>query len=152
MKKYNKVEDFKIKKFVPFLWDKSIYLNLGCGATALSLLTNRNPITIRMENKNKEHFSDRFILKYLKKYNFKILKLNKKKLLDGKDEFLPFEEILSNNVVLLCCQQLTKNNATWIVYNDNYMYHNLEIMKQKNFDLFQFPVLSSYLVTHNRYE
>ncbi len=142
---------YTVNKFVPHLYDRLSYESIsGCGACALATLTGDNPLNIKKKNKNKDHFSDRFIKNYLEKNGFKVIRIKKKDIIN-RPITNSFKEQIHDNHVLLTSQQLTKKNASWMIYWNNLVIHNFSIIKQRPFDAINFPILSSYLLYHPKY-
>jgi len=132
-----------LKKFTPCLYNVTEYSRAGCGANAISVLTGEYPYKVVEENKHRNNYSDTFILKKLKKHGISAKKLTKcdltNKSLDSDNSFA-----VSDNHLLLVCQLMRKNEATWSVYWNGLCFHNFELTRADFWTLMNFPIISAY--------
>lgn len=130
--------------FIPHLYDPALYGRAGCGATALSLLTGKHPWDIQDLNKRREHYSDRFMLKYLKDHRFDIQPITQKGVTNYRYVCYP----ITKEHVLLVSQLMAKREATWIVYHRGIGYHNFVPGSTELLDFVNKPILTAYILTH----
>ena len=127
--------------FTPHLFGRE--WRRGCGACALALLTGETPEVIARKN-NSPHYSDEFMLRFLRARGFSVLPLTWCNLSASKLR-------INNEHVLLLCQLFTKNEATWLVMHNELCYHNFEVYTPTILSLLNKPVLSAYLVIHPKW-
>lgn len=121
------------------LWDSYNFNKSGCGATALGLITGQNPHSIKTKN---GHFSDRFMVNFLRDRNFSVYEVNKANLSNKK---IWSHSLLDNHLILFSI--LTqKKEATWMVMFNNIIYHNFEQRKANYIDFLNFPMDSLYVL------
>jgi hypothetical protein len=116
---------------------------LGCGATTLATLTGITPEVIALEN-NSHHYSDEYMVKFLRAHGFNTLRLTRRILTHG-------DVTISHNHVILLSQLWTANEGTWgILFREAY-FHNFQIYRTSVLSTLQKPVLSAYIVSHPRW-
>ena len=130
------------------------YHQYGCGASALSFLTGESSYKIYESHGFKNHYSDSFMVRFLRKRGFKIVQIRDKVLLDRQKQFA-FEDKITEKHVLLYCLKLGGSKTrqefgSWVVIfgYPSIFVHNFEITKMKCLDLANFPVYpeSRYIV------
>lgn len=126
------------RKFVPHLWN--IGSDAGCGATALSLLTGRNPLHI----KKKKDWTHEFMTWTLRRAGFKVQKLTKRGLTNKRHIRYPVTELH----VVLASLRLIKGEASWVVLHNGMMYHNFDVTSFKGYELINHPMVTAYLIKH----
>jgi hypothetical protein len=120
-----------------------LYNVFGCGPCAVSALTGISPDKISKINKDKDHFSDKLMIKFLESQKFQVIPLTVAELSNS----MYVENNLTRNHLLLLSQMYTKNNASWtIILNNEYIIHNFEINKLFVDEFIQRPILTSYLL------
>lgn len=143
-------DSFAINKFTPYIYDPYVHVSVPCGCSALALLTGVNPFHISALNKSKDHTSDKFMLDFLKSNGFKIAKLTQCSVSNN------ITRVLENKIkyyhVLLVSQLVLRNEASWSVINDQYIYHNFLVNLLKPLEFLNRPVLTSYLLFHKKYK
>jgi hypothetical protein len=141
-----KWKSFEVDVFVPNLFDVG---GCGCGATALATLTGVPPHYIYNTNrKNKNHWKDSFMVKFLKICGFKVHHLTKCDV-SNTDSLLGYaSDGLTDRHVLLLSQLTGKNQASWTVAHNKLLYHNFEICSFQATSLLNLPTLTCYLVCH----
>jgi hypothetical protein len=92
---------------------------MGCGASALALLTGVAPEIISERN-NRAHYSDRFMREFLKARAFRVLHLTPKMVVAGKSQ-------IGMDHVLLVSQLFRHNEGTWGVVFEDFYYHNFAV-------------------------
>jgi len=140
-----KLVNFKkitLKKFTPCLYASPIYSMMGCGANTISLLTGVNPYQVVQENKNRSHYSDRFMLRQLKKHGITAKKITKCNLTAKNKNNLSYN--LKENHLLMISQLMKKNEASWMVYWNGICYHNFELTRADFWNILNFPIISAY--------
>lgn len=135
--KFNKLALNKCKLT---FWDSLTYGKAGCGATALGLLTGNDPFEIRGQRK---HFSDRFMVDYLRKNGFSVYEVNRANLSNKKE----WGHSIQDNNLLLFSMLIQKKECSWMVmYGDSMLVHNFQVMKANYLDFLNFPVDSMYVL------
>ena len=134
-----------LDKFPATLYDALSYSQEGCGANALAMLTGIHPSKIKKLNKNKNHFPDSFMLKFLRKHGFKIYKITKCNL-SKRNTGGNLNYQIKDNHLLLCSHLLKKNEATWVIYWNGIQYHNFELAKCDFWSLINFPISTAYVL------
>lgn len=130
--------------FTPHLFEPTVYGRAGCGATALGLLSGINPNTIRDQNRGRTHYSDRFMVQFLRKHKFTVQPVTHRGITSHKDNVYP----IGRRHVVLTSQRFHRNEASWLVMHRNIIYHNFEIGGGDMLDLINKPTLSVYCVFH----
>jgi hypothetical protein len=124
-------------KFTPHIYNGG---GSGCGACVLSLLTGIHPDQI---TPNKKEWSNKFVVRYLEKRRFKVLKLT--------DELLYGEELtytISKKHVILATMKTLARENTWIVTHNDILYHNFEMLALKGHEFINHRLISAYALWH----
>ena len=133
---------------VPFtMFDGYKFGLTGCGANALALLTGVHPLKVLKANKNRNHYSEGFMVRFLRKHGiraFKVTKCNLTGRTKNTDQSL-YGYIGPNNL-LLTCQLLKRNEASWFVYWNGYLYHNFDVERAAFSSLLNFPLINTYVL------
>lgn len=136
--------DFKklqVSKFPLTLWDGVAYGHCGCGATALALITGKNPLDIADKN-GRRHYSDRFMVDFLRKHGVSVFEVNRANLTRSKK----WEHQLGDNNVVLYSAHTAKGESSYFVTFCGYLYHNFSISKANYLDFLNFPIDSCYVL------
>lgn len=144
----NSNNDFRklaLRKFCPSLFDRILYLNCGCGSSALALLTGKDPNLIVQQNKGKEHYSDRFMVDYLRKNQFKVYQINKCNLSSRNKSDTVAYSINEDNLIL-SSHLIQRNVASWIVTYGDTQFHNFQLSKCSFMGLLNFPISTAYVL------
>lgn len=141
-------ESYAVSKFVPHLFDHSAYGLYGCGATALSLITGIKSNIIFRSKKFKENeslfsWNDTFMRGFLRKQGFSIIPIT---LCEVSNFQTYIESPIKNYHVILMSQLMKKNEASWSVIFNNYIFHNFEILPLKPLEFINNPILSAYVI------
>jgi hypothetical protein len=129
--------------FNPYLWCGPFKSPVGCGASALALLTGIAPEAITKKN-GSEHYSDGFMVRFLRIRGFSVLNLTLCNLSATSSK-------IGREHVVLLSQLFRKNEGTWgVIHNDTY-YHNFSNYLLDTLSLLRKPILSAYLVVHPRW-
>ncbi len=134
--------DFKklqVSKFPAALWDNVIYGHCGCGATALGLITGVKPSKIAEKN-GRRHYSDRFMVEFLRKHDISVFQVNRANLSKSKE----WKHQLSDNNVVLYSANTVKGEQSWFLTYNSYLYHNFVISKANYLDMLNFPITSCF--------
>jgi hypothetical protein len=130
--------------FNPYLFVGSLRSQLGCGVSALALLTGTDPLRIR-SRRSGTHCSDSFMIRLLREMGFRTLRLTQ------CNVSLTDFRIGARHVVLIS-QLFQRNEGTWIVLFDGKCYHNFESYNLESLSFLNKPILSAYLVVHPRWQ
>jgi hypothetical protein len=129
--------------FNPYLFCGPFRSPVGCGACALALLTGVAPEVITEKNGG-EHYSDDFMVRFLRVRGFSVLNLTMCNLSASSSK-------VGKQHVVLLSQLFQKNEGTWgAIHYDNY-YHNFEVYSLEAISFLNKPILSAYLVVHPRW-
>jgi hypothetical protein len=139
-----------LDRFDASMFDAIKYMRTGCGANALALLTGKHPARVSRLNKHRNHFSDRFMLAFLRKHGFKTFKITKCNLTSRNTDFEMGQ--LSDNHLMLMSQLLKPNEASWVVYWNGIQYHNFELSKANFWNLLNLPIISAYVLYKNEWK
>ena len=90
------------------------------------------------------HYPDKFMVRFLRQYQFEVLKLTLCNLSMTKSE-------ISSEHVMLVSQLFAKNEATWGVIFSGMFYHGFRSYKLDSISFLNKPVLSAYVVLHPRW-
>lgn len=147
--KFNKLAVNKL----PIHWfNIENHSNIGCGSTTLALLTGINPLYIKPRNsknsKDDHHYSDRFMISFLRKHNISVYEINKANLSNNKD----WKYTLDDRHVILTSNLVKKDEATWGIYWNNTYIHNFEVIKLKPTNFLSFPTVSSYVLYNENWK
>ena len=134
---------YAVSCFNPFLFSDSASELRGCGAGALALLTGVAPERIAAKNGG-IHYSDAFMLRFLRECGFRTLQLTQRNLSAAKD-------YVGTEHVILLSQLFKRNEATWGVIFGGMYYHNFSLFGLNALSLLNKPVLSAYLVVDPRW-
>ena len=142
-----KFEKLTLSKVQFTHWDAVTYEKTGCGATALGLLTGKNPIEIAAKAKKLPkgglHFSDRFMVEFLRKNKFSVYQVNKA---NSSNRKVWRHTIMDNNLILFSL--LTqKAESSWFILYNHFLFHNYQITKANYLDFINFPTDSMYVLT-----
>ncbi len=131
---------FAASFFNPYLFAGFRRSNLGCGASALALLTGVAPEVIAAKN-GSAHYSDRFMVRSLRIHGFSVLRLTLCNVSAAQSN-------LGREHVILLSQLIRKNEGTWGVVFGGAYYHNFDIYTLETLSFLNKPVLSAYLLIH----
>ena len=152
-KHFPKWSKYEVDTLPLHIFDSTKYSNSGCGASALSLITGDNPDKISHINRNR-HYSDEFLLKYLRRHGIKCIKMTKCNLTNQKTWDYP----LTNRHVILMSQLIKRNEGTWKIIYQGLSYHNFEPATSSFSSILNNPICSSYVlfkpewkIEHNNY-
>jgi hypothetical protein len=135
-------------QFVPIsLWDKSIYSSIGCGAAVLATLTGINPTKISKLNNHKNHYSDYFMVNFLRSRGVSVYEVNKANLTNSEEWIY---KINDSHALLYSCL-VKKNEGSWFFSYQNTIYHNFSLAKGSWFDLVNFPINSMYVLHRDKW-
>lgn len=135
---------FAASVFAPHLFCGDFRSRLGCGASALALITGIPPEKIAARN-GRSHYSDRFIARFLMERHYRLLRLTPERISQAKTE-------IGLNHVLLISQLFRRNEGTWgVVFGDAY-YHNFAVYSLSSLSFLNKPILSAYLVVHPKWQ
>lgn len=129
--------------FQPHLFAGYERARMGCGSTALALLTGEPPEKIAAKN-GRAHHSDEFMLRFLRRLGFRVLQLT----LCNVSETTSI--VGAANVILLS-QLFRKAEATWGVIFNGFYFHNFDIYSLETLSFINKPIVSAYLVFHPRW-
>ena len=131
---------FAASVFAPHLFCGDFRARLGCGASALALITGIAPEIISDKNA-RAHYSDRFMTGFLKVWDYHLLRLTPDLIARAKTK-------IGQDHVLLISQLLRENEGTWgVIFGDAY-YHNFSVYSLSSLSFLNKPILSAYLVVH----
>ena len=138
---YTKVdfEAFRVQRFIPYLY-AGLYGGLGCGASALSLLTGINPVSLP----RKSDWTNRFMCSFLLKKNFKLAKLTKRNITNFETVCYP----VAKRHVILASIKFIRNEASWVVIYNDILFHNFEAQIFSQYELINHPLMTAYLLKH----
>lgn len=134
--------------FAPHLFARTSGTWAGCGACALSTITGIHPLHYTHLNRNKKHFSDRFMKQQLHKLQYEVIPIKQKWVVSSECTDFP----LSREHVLLVSQLMQKREATWMVYHQNIQYHNFVAGGVDTLDFLNKPVLTAYAIHHAQFD
>jgi hypothetical protein len=143
--KINQVDFSKLtsKKFSPHLYDILTHSTIGCGANALSLITGVPPHKFVKQNRRRNHYSDSFMIRNLRKSGFKVYTLNKCNL-TNRETAVKYK--IQDNHILLMSQLFLKKEASWTVSWNSLMFHNFEVSRLDPFSIINCPIVSAYII------
>ena len=140
-KHYPKWSKYEVDMLPIHWYDSAKFVNCGCGSTALATITGDNPYKISSLNKNK-HYSDEFMLKYLRQHKIKCIKMTKCNLTNNKD----WEYQINDRHVLLVSQLVKKAEATWKIIYQGISHHNFLPSTFSVTSMLNNPICSSYVL------
>lgn len=129
--------------FTPFLYNSPVRRLLGCGATALALLSGIPPEQIAAKKRG-AHYSDRFMVRFLRGHCFRTLELSVGNRAAAKSQ-------LGDSHCLLLSQWYRGDEGTWLVLHNGTCYHNFDMYSLDSLSFLRKPLLSAYLVMHPRW-
>ena len=136
-----KFEKLTVKRFPITIWDSYLYGKAGCGATALGLITGISPLEIAKRH-NSAHYSDRFMVDFLRKHGVSVYEVNRANLSNKKT----WTHSLKDNNVVLYSALIQKGEASWFTSVFQNIYHNCEVMKASYLDFVNFPIVSMFVL------
>jgi hypothetical protein len=129
--------------FNPYLFSGTARSVIGCGASALALLTGAAPEGIAKINR-RAHYSDGFMVRFLRDRKFSVLQLTLCNLSAATPK-------IGTSHVLLLSQLFRPNEGTWgVIFNGTY-YHNFQSYSLDALSFLNKPILSAYLVVHPKW-
>jgi len=126
--------------FNPFFFVGPLRNRMGCGASALALLTGTAPEVIKLKHKS-SHFSDDFMVRFLRRKGFRTLALTQCNLSLAGGQ-------IGAAHVLLIAQLFRRNEGTWSVMFDGNCFHNFDVYQLEHSSFLTKPILSAHLVVH----
>ncbi len=129
--------------FNPFLFSAANHGVLGCGASALGLLTGIPPANFAAKTPDK-HYPDAFMIRCLRRHGFRVLRLTQCNLSANRAG-------VNARHVLLLSQLVRENEATWIVLFNGACYHNFDVYSLELLSFINKPLVSAYVVFHSRW-
>ena len=138
----------QVNLFTPSIYNPTIYSKMGCGVTALSLLTGDHPSNVRKANKERESYPDRFMVNYLKDREFIVVPITKRNITSCDASIYP----LSSTNVILISQMMCKKEASWFVFYKNFFYHNFKLSKVDHLDFINKPIMTAYCLWHEKWD
>ncbi len=146
-KKATDWETFTVDFFAPHLFFRSG----GCGANALSLITGIPPNKIKNTNvKNKEHWKDSFMIKFLKNRGYSVQPVTKCEVTNEIGMYAP--DNINDQHVILLSQLMGKNIASWTVVHNKLWYHNFQTCSFTGLTSLNSPTLTVYVVYHPKWK
>ncbi len=112
-------ENYTVSVFNPHLFTGEVRARLGCGVSALALLTGVAPEIIGRRRRS-THCSDDFMLRHLRGKGFRTFQLTQCNLSSAKSD-------IRAGHVLLLSQLFRRNEGTWIVLFNDWCYHNFQL-------------------------
>jgi hypothetical protein len=135
---------YAVSCFTPHLFYPPDQQKVGCGPSALALLTGVPPERIIRQRRQK-HYSDRFMVAFLRRHGLRVLKLTQC-LVSQNDT-----SSIGGNHVILLSQLFSRNEGTWGVTFGSLYYHNFHAYSLDELSLLNKPVLSAYLVCDTQF-
>lgn len=114
----------------------------NCGVSAASLLTNVKPAIISKEIEFKEIFPVKLMVKFLKKHKFQVIKLDIATISNSEE----IVDNLNKRHLLLCHQMFKKNESSWVVSWNDYLFHNFQIELLRGREFLNRPLLNLFLL------
>jgi hypothetical protein len=136
--------DYAASFFNPYLFTGSVRSSLGCGISALALLSGTLPEVIAARRRS-NHCSDDFMLRFLRAKGFQTLRLTQCNVSVAKSS-------IGAEHVLLLSQLFRRNEGTWVVLFNGSCYHNFDQYLLKELSFLNKPILSAYVVVHPRWK
>jgi hypothetical protein len=134
---------FAASFFAPHLFSGAARSQLGCGASALALITGVAPEIISAQNGG-THFSDQFMIRFLRARKFRTLRLTPRMVTGAGTKIVP-------NHVLLVSQWFRPGEGTWGVVYEDFYYHNFEGYVLSSLAFLNKPIMSAHLVIHPKW-
>ena len=128
---------YVLAKFSPTLYSQS--LTVGCGASALSLLTGKNPWLYQTKD---GHYKESYMVNALRREGYRVFEVNRSNLTRSKNP----QYNLSPYNLLLYSQIMSKGMASWYVSWGGYYWHNFEIFEVNAQQLLNWPIVSMYVL------
>lgn len=135
---------YAVSRFTPHLFCDEIRPFMGCGATALSLLTGVPPEVFSAWNGRQSHFADRFMCSVLHAGRFKVHRLELNVATEANSK-------IGLRHVLLVSQLVLPQEGSWGVLHRQKFYHNFQIHPTNVLTFLNKPILSAYLVCHQNW-
>ena len=134
---------FVSPKFCPNLY--TIYGHPPpCGASAAALITGNAPGIIAKHH-GSPHYSDEFMVRYLRRHGCKVIRLTQCLISGGNG-------VVRRDHVLLLSQLIRKNEGTWCVMYGEACWHNFAMYSVDALGYINKPILSAYIVWHARWQ
>lgn len=144
--------DFETIRFIPHMYDPSLYGLLGCGPTALSLISGINPVDLQFLIDDQGATSEEKVEEFLKKNNFNFCKLTLGKLTNSSIENNVVSNVIHPFHVLLLIQMYQKNMASYTVVWNNLIWHNYQVQPFTALELVNRPVIGGWIICHDNWK
>lgn len=142
---------YKSPKFkFNFDW-KGLFFSYGCGANAISSITGETLRDIAEANHFQKHYSDRFMVNYLKKSGHTVIPLTLCAMTQGHTDHILIKNKISRYHVLLISQLFLENEASWIVAHKGKLVHNFDKHFLYPLEFINRPILTAYVVHHKKW-
>lgn len=113
----------------------------GCGASCLSMLTGIKP-EITGQGVRGGNYTDSFMLKFLRKHKISAYQVSQANLSNKS----VWKYTINDEHVILISMLVKKRESTWmLIYNDA-VFHNFESTKMDTYSMFNFPIVSMYIL------
>jgi hypothetical protein len=134
---------FAASFFAPHLFSGAARSGLGCGASALALITGVAPEIISSQNGG-THYSDRFMTSFLRARDYATILLAPRMVAGAKTKIGP-------DHVLLVSQLFRGGEGTWGVIFGDFYYHNFQAYVLSCLAFLNKPIMSVYVVCHPKW-
>ena len=143
-------KDFVVAKFVPHMYDPSVYGLAGCGPAALSLISGINPWDIGKSLVDERNsLSEKNAELFLNSHGFRFSELTLAKLSNTQiDEENVLVEVIKPWNVLLLIQLYHKQTASYSVVWNNLIWHNFVVQPLNALELVNRPIIGGWIITH----
>jgi hypothetical protein len=146
-------KDFEVDRFVPYMYDPTLYGIVGCGPAALSLISGVNPTEIAKMVDERLSLPPKEIEGFLDVNGFRYSELTLAKVSNvGIDADNCLAEVIKPWHVLLLIQLYHKQTASYSVVWNNLIWHNFQIQPLVALELINRPMIGGWIITHDNWK
>lgn len=144
---------FDTIKFVPHMYDPSIFGISGCGPSALSLISGMSPKVTTKLQEDDGSLDPNNVEKFLTENKFTFCKLTLAKLTNSPiNAHNQIENVVRPYHVLLLIQLYQKNIASYTVVWNNLIWHNFSIQPLTPLELVNRPIIGGWILCHESWK
>lgn len=145
--------EFAVDRFVPHMYDPSVYGLVGCGPSALSLISGINPYKLDKMVDERMSLPPTKAEQFLEENGFQYSSLTLAKLTNAQiDDNNCLVEVVKPWHVLLLVQLYHKQTASYSVVWNNLIWHNFNVQPLHALEFVNRPIINGWIITHENWK